>query len=86
MDGGADMKVIFRAVKSFTETKTIGSITLIAGELRYSGKAKAITEGEGVRVIEPNTLDELTPDDGERWLRALPYTFHGYYLWAEVIE
>jgi hypothetical protein len=40
-----------------------------------------------INVVDPGNPPTLvTPADGERYLRALPYTFRPPYLWADVIE
>ena len=36
-------------------------------------------------VVEPDTLVPLTPDDGERYIRALPSNLRGTYVWARLI-
>lgn len=37
-------------------------------------------------IIEPDTLEVLTPKDGERFMRALPHNISGAYLRAELVE
>jgi hypothetical protein len=42
---------------------------------------------EDMKVVEPGTDPRpVRPEDGERYLRALPANFHGAYLWAVLIE
>jgi hypothetical protein len=41
---------------------------------------------DDVKVIEPDTLKQLHPRDGERYLRALPVTFTGMRTRARLVE
>jgi hypothetical protein len=59
--------------------------------LRDDGSLHVDNEGvrrmlEGTNIVEPGTMELLTPDLGERYLRALPATFRGVYLQASLVE
>jgi hypothetical protein len=54
-------------------------------EVREDGRVMATGKAEGVEdlvVIEPDTLKQLSPSDGERWLDAVRYLYRGFYLSA----
>jgi hypothetical protein len=67
-----------------TPDGTRGVVTLKGGKAVYD-KALTLLLGS-TKVFEPRTLEQLTPDDGERYLRALPYQFRSGYLWAVLEE
>lgn len=63
----------------------IGEIELTKDGLKYTGAAADIVKE--LVVLEPgNPSHVLTPDDGEAWLRALPYEFRSPYLRADFQE
>ena len=38
-------------------------------------------------VVKPGQPDHrLVPEDGEEYLRALPFNWRGTYFWAQVVE
>jgi hypothetical protein len=37
-------------------------------------------------VVEPGSTERVRPEDGERYLRALPANLRGSYLWAVLVE
>ncbi len=64
------------------DEKKIGSVTLVDGEPVYTGSARNIVEGLPIVTQPGRSMRELTPADGEVWLRALPHEFRGPYLSA----
>ncbi len=78
-------RVTFYSIgRSISEIVVVGQIELVDGEMRYSGMAAQIKD---ILVVEPgNPSHVLTPDDGEAWLRALPYEFRSPYLMAEFLS
>jgi hypothetical protein len=63
-----------------------------AGTLRLDGSNVVADSpaGESVLqhnvIVEPDTLVKLTPDKGERYLRAVPANLNGTYFWASIEE
>lgn len=74
----------------FTDTgvREFGRIVLERGKLRAEGGAlmeKLLNER--VRDLTPKGDQSwLTREDGERFLRALPYVYHGGYLCASRVR
>ena len=53
------------------------------GRVRF-GRGTAFVKEVG--IAQPDTGKRLTPEDGEEYLKALPYEFRSPYLWAELID
>ena len=64
----------------------------LKGEVRLEGSRAVFSNDyarrllEEMNVVEPGTVQRVTPEDGERYLRALPANFHGAYLRAVLVE
>ena len=41
---------------------------------------------DAVTIVEPGTLEVVGPEDGERYLRALPAALSGSYFAADLVE
>ena len=79
------LTVCFRSHARWGVVETAGTVTMLAdGSLAFDDDAEPFLRS--VNVVEPGTLVPLTFEDGERYLRALPYNFRGSYFWAELVE
>lgn len=66
----------------------------VVGEIALSASGRAVGLNDvaertitDIKIVEPgNPPTLLTPDDGERYLRALPLNLAGTYFWAELAE
>jgi hypothetical protein len=65
------------------KNETIGTLTLDAENRAIA--TGAASEDALLTVVEPDTLQRLTPQDGERWLRAVRMLYRTPYCRA-VIE
>jgi hypothetical protein len=67
-----------------TMNGTVGEVELRQG--RASPNRDAVRLLATVKVVEPGSLAVLGYDDGERYLRALPYNLAGTRVWATLID
>jgi hypothetical protein len=72
-----------RAVELHDQKGVVGEITL-AGGVAVPSNALARRTIEQTKIIWPgNPPQEVKPEDGERYLKALLVNLNGTYFWAE---
>lgn len=65
----------------------VGEITLSAAGRAVGLNGAAQSTIEDTKIFEPGDPPTLlTPEDGERYLRAMPFALAGSYFWAELVE
>lgn len=69
------MDVQFRNVAD----EVVGSVYMRDGRVVFDAGAAWIRRAT---VVDPKAKEVVTPDDGERYLRALPANFQGPYFHA----
>ena len=71
-------------VELHSSTGLLGIVDLDRkGRVRF-GKGTAFVKE--VAIVQPNVGRRLGPEDGEEYLKALPYAFRNPYCWAELID
>lgn len=65
---------------------TVATVSLGRGGAAQASDAVNQRLLDDLAVVEPGSTDRLTPEDGERYLRALPANLRGSYLWAVLVE
>lgn len=84
--------VVFMSRHRSPEGEEVGRAVLTDGRVRFSGamapggeiRERVRFDETAVRVMPDGR--ELTPADGERYLQALPMTFHGSHFWAAIAD
>jgi hypothetical protein len=61
----------------------VGEVKLRRGRASPDERASQLLDS--LTMVEPNTLAVLGYEDGERYLRALPYNLAGTRVWATLV-
>lgn len=73
-----------RSMSDKYERRVTGHVTLNdAGQAIISDDLLGLLRPD-MRVREPGTGQFITPEDGERFIRALPILYRGTHVWAEL--
>lgn len=77
-------------VELHTQDEVVGEITVGEDGVCVGSTATATSLMADLNVVEVGgrrgAPKRLTPQDGERYLRALPINVSGSYFWAEFVE
>ena len=79
------LTVHFKSYAKDPKGVVLGTAFLLTDKkITMDDAAKAIVSYQD--IVEPDTLEVVTPKDGERFMRALPHNFSGSYFRAELVE